>query len=139
MQPYYYVYRIGGEIPKVKHATQGEAQKEAERLAAQHPGRAFEILQCIGVSQTSKVSTFWADGFGPANKDDEGWIEWGGGLVPECPVPPGTLIDVKYRNGEAKTRLKAYINMPENDWDAGPCFWLDENRPGDIVAYRLSK
>lgn len=136
MQPYYYVYKIGGEIPKVKHATQGEAQEEAERLAAQHPGRVFEILQCIGVSQTSKVSTFWADGFGPANQDDEGWIEWGGG---ECPVPKGTLVDVQYRDGCPKFRLPANVENPENWSDAGPVFWLNEGIAGDIVAYRLSK
>lgn len=136
MQPYYYVYKIGGEIPKVKHATQGEAQKEAERLAAQHPGRVFEILQCIGVSQTSKVSTFWADGFGPVNQDDEGWIEWGGG---ECPVPNGTLVDVQYRDGSYKYKLHANVNDPKVWNDAGPAFWLNEEMAGDIVAYRLSK
>lgn len=126
MQPYYYVYKIGGEIPKVQHATQGEAQKEAERLAAQHPGRVFEILQCIGVSQTSKASTFWADGFGP----DEGWIEWDGG---KCPVPNGTLVDVKYRDGAKKLWLPAN-ELYGDGRDAGPVFWA-----GPIVAYRLSK
>jgi len=48
--------------PKLRHATLAEAQEEAERRAASEPGRVFEILKCVAISQTSKASTFWMDG-----------------------------------------------------------------------------
>ena len=68
MKPYYYVYALNYGGATVRHATIAEAQAEAERLAAKHPGRAFEILRCVGIAQTSKASTFWMDGEGPPEK-----------------------------------------------------------------------
>lgn len=65
MKPYFYVYRYGDKAPTVRHETLDEAQAEAERLAATHPGVQFEILQCLGFASTSKVSTFWNDGAYP--------------------------------------------------------------------------
>lgn len=68
MTPHYYVYCLTAGNPTVRHATLAEAQAEAERLAEKHPGRAFEILRCVGIAQTSKASTFWMDGEGPPEK-----------------------------------------------------------------------
>ena len=65
MKPYYYVNRVKGGKPTLKHATLYEAQKESERLAALYPGEAFEILMCIGITQTPKANTFWMDGLAP--------------------------------------------------------------------------
>jgi len=65
MKPYYYVYRVGHNIPKVKHATIESAHAEAMRLAEQHPGEIFEILQCLGITRTTTPQTFWMDGFQP--------------------------------------------------------------------------
>ena len=62
MKAYYYVYRYGHEAPSRRHETLLSAKQEAERLANQHPGSAFEILACLGFSQTSRANTFWADG-----------------------------------------------------------------------------
>ena len=67
MKPYYNILRIdGGREPKVKHATLEGAQAEALRLAGQHPGSAFEILQCLAIAQTSQPALFWNDGCEPA-------------------------------------------------------------------------
>lgn len=52
----------------------------------------------------------------------DGWIEWKGG---ECPVPDGTLVDLKYRNGEEEYELST------KDID-----WLHDQHPYDAVAYR---
>jgi hypothetical protein len=69
MKPYYKILRIdGGREPKVKHATLEGAQAEALRLAGQHPGSAFEILQCLAVAQTAEPSIFWCDGVVPPNE-----------------------------------------------------------------------
>lgn len=68
MTPHYYVYALNHGAPAVRHATLAEAQAEAERLAEKHPGRAFEILRCVGIAQTIKASTFWMDGEGPPEK-----------------------------------------------------------------------
>jgi hypothetical protein len=66
MSTYYYVYRVGyNHPPKVKHASLELAVKEAERLAAQHPGESFEVLQCLAVTRTITPHTFWMDGVTP--------------------------------------------------------------------------
>ena len=66
MKPHYYVYNAADRgLPKVRHDTLASARQEAERLAALCPGKAFEILKCVGFSQTSKANTFWMDGEEP--------------------------------------------------------------------------
>ena len=69
MKPYYYTFNRHNGIPTVKHDSLEIAQGEAERLAAKQPGQAFEILRCVGISQTSKASTFWMDGEEPPGED----------------------------------------------------------------------
>jgi len=64
MTSYYRVY--SNESTAAEHVeTLDQAQARAEELAAKHPGRAFEILRCVGISQTSNASTFWMDGEEP--------------------------------------------------------------------------
>lgn len=65
MKPYYYAAE---NIGLRKWDTLEEAQSEAERHAAKHPGRAFEILRCVGIAQCSQASTFWMNGEGPPEK-----------------------------------------------------------------------
>lgn len=65
MKPYYYVYRYEHRGPTARHGTIESAQKEAERLAEQHPESHFEILKCIGITKTTKAKTFWLDGEEP--------------------------------------------------------------------------
>lgn len=65
---------------------------------------------------------------------NEGWIEWGGG---ECPVEEGVLVDVKYRDGAIKKGLRALI--PNSGRSASRLFWIKDNLPTDIIAYRLHK
>jgi hypothetical protein len=65
MPPYYYVYRVGYGKPTIKHATLESATTESERLAGQHPGETFEILQCLGITRTITPQTFWMDGVTP--------------------------------------------------------------------------
>lgn len=72
---------------------------------------------------------------------NEGWIEWGGG---ECPVPCGTMVDVKHRCGAVSENQQAWpkhrkksdvmVNPLSN---AGQAFWRHENLVMDIIAYRL--
>lgn len=67
MRPYYRIYRVGSSSPMpVRHATPALAATEAERLAAQHPGDTFEVLQCLAVTRTTTPVTFWLDGCGPS-------------------------------------------------------------------------
>ena len=69
MKPYFYIYRADqSRAPKVKHATLAEAQAEAERLANQHPGSTFEILQCVAITRCTQANTFWMDGEQPQEK-----------------------------------------------------------------------
>ncbi len=62
------------------------------------------------------------------------WIEWKGG---ECPVPKGTLIDVRYRDGAEKSNIPAlYI---KDGRDASESFWENDAMAEDIIAYRVTK
>lgn len=63
MKPYYYVHRTDGHKATVKHNTLESAHRESLRLSEQHKGDTFEILMCIGITQTTKPSTFWMDEF----------------------------------------------------------------------------
>lgn len=61
-------------------------------------------------------------------KAERPWIKWEGG---ECPVPEGTLIDVKYRDGEKFKKVPAL--------GAYNYYWHHVGASDDIVAYRLAK
>ena len=50
MNSFYYVYKSGSEMPKVRHDDGVVALNEAKRLAALHPGARFEILRCVGIA-----------------------------------------------------------------------------------------
>lgn len=52
------------------------------------------------------------------------WIEWKGG---DCPVPVGTLVQVKFLDGDTDEQLSGDLR-----WD-----WLHDGSAGDIIAYRL--
>ena len=66
MKPHYYVYNSTDMgLPKVQHGSLASAREEAERLAGLCPGKAFEILKCVGFAQTAKANTFWMDGEEP--------------------------------------------------------------------------
>lgn len=72
-------------------------------------------------------------------KGDDGWMEWKGG---DCPLPKGTRVDVRLRDGS--TELSAYAWGRNDDVSrefkssyAGWAFWLDEGDECDIIAYRV--
>lgn len=73
---------------------------------------------------------------------NEGWIEWGGG---ECPVPCGTMVDVKHRCGDVSENQQAWPKFQRRESDvtvnqvskAGYAFWRHDNLSTDIIAYRL--
>lgn len=63
------------------------------------------------------------------------WIDWPGG---ECPVPTGTLVDVRYRDGEELFSLPA-DDLAPSCRDASFAFWRGGAQDNDIIAYRLHK
>lgn len=66
---------------------------------------------------------------------NEGWIEWPGG---ECPVPRGTLVDVKYLCGDVNRHIKA--GEPDSSGSIDTAFavrWSKLGAEYDIIAYRL--
>lgn len=67
---------------------------------------------------------------------NDGWIDWPGG---ECPVPRGTLVDVRYRCGRENNHVSAGISCDmggsDSDWCAED--WSHDNSGNDIIAYRL--
>lgn len=66
---------------------------------------------------------------------NDGWINWGGG---ECPVPIGTLVDVKYRCGDVNYHIKA--GEPDEIGSINSFLavrWSKIGAEYDIIAYRL--
>lgn len=66
----------------------------------------------------------------PAEKP---WIEWKGG---EMPVPEGTKVDVKFRNGVVEYSISAGLFGTGVRYAA--VNWWNNSRYYDIVAYRLA-
>lgn len=62
------------------------------------------------------------------------WIKWEGG---ECPVPEGTLIDVKYRDGYKQKGCPA--GYTSDEFMRRAIEWTHDGVNGDIIAYRLAK
>jgi hypothetical protein len=70
----------------------------------------------------------------PETQPSDDWIKWEGG---ECPVPKGTLIDVRYRGGQEVRNLPALDHSVKHAYVA--IDWSHEGFKGDIVAYRLAR
>ena len=66
----------------------------------------------------------------------EGWIQWSGG---EMPVENGTLIDVKYKNGETNLHISAGSPLIDNGSLSGKYAygWWSSESPWSITAYRM--
>ena len=88
------------------------------------------ILDLLAVYEKAAGVTCCSD------EEHSGWVEWEGGA---CPVSEGTMVDVKYRNGEEKPRLAALRIDRRYPNDASGAFWLHDGMNNDIVAYRLSE
>ena len=67
---------------------------------------------------------------------NDGWIEWSGG---ECPVEEGTLVDVRYRNGEENHHVGAGLSFCDtgSNPDLNAEDWSKDDTSSDIIAYRL--
>ena len=63
------------------------------------------------------------------------WIRNEGG----CPVERGTLVDVKYRNGEENFGLPALVDCNKLWRDASSEFWTLDGVSSDIEFWRLHK
>lgn len=68
-----------------------------------------------------------------AKPDADGWIEWKGG---ECPVADGTLVDVKYRDGEENIGVPA-MAISVAGRSRIDYVWGHIGSNSDITAYRL--
>lgn len=62
------------------------------------------------------------------------WIDWPGG---ECPVPTGTLVDVKWRDGRIDDGIPAKISHDLDSSKRNAISWQHYGNSHDIVAYRL--
>lgn len=67
---------------------------------------------------------------------NEGWIYWPGG---ECPVPTGTLVDVKWRDGRIDDGIPAKISHDLDSSKRNAISWQHHGNSHDIIAYRLHK
>lgn len=65
---------------------------------------------------------------------DGSWTQWNGG---ECPVPKGTMIDVRYRDGYIEENIPT-MESPVDDGRTAES-WDHLGSEADIVFYRLSQ
>lgn len=65
-----------------------------------------------------------------------GWISWGGG---ECPVPKGTPVMIRLRNGSEHGPFPALQVVAASGVDASSDFWIRDGYMVDIIAYRIVK
>ena len=65
-----------------------------------------------------------------------GWIDWGGG---ECPVPKGTPVMIRLRNGEEHGPFPALHPNAGFYVNAAGAFWRNDGYMVDIIAYRIVK
>lgn len=59
---FWFVWNEAGRSPKKKHTSEGEARKEAARLANENPGHEFVVLESVGSCRTNSV--IWEDHLG---------------------------------------------------------------------------
>lgn len=71
----------------------------------------------------------------PAQQAEPAWICWSGG---ECPVPDGTPVLVRYRNGCEAGPFPANEHLENRFDDAGPAYWKHDGISNDITAYRCA-
>lgn len=67
---------------------------------------------------------------------NDGWIDWGGG---ECPVPRGTLVDVRHRDSQAYPDRIGTPALVAGGHGATYHHWLHDGMRNDIISYRLHK
>ena len=64
------------------------------------------------------------------------WIEWGGG---ECPVPKGTPVMIRLRDGNEYGPFPALHPNAGFYVNAAGAFWRNDGYMVDIIAYRIVK
>lgn len=126
---------LSSEIETLKNDTEGRiaALRELQDLLAQ-------LEQAVrGVTlNTLTAEAQAAREYDVKEADADGWIPWDG-MERECPVPDGTPVIVKYRNGECKGPFPANKNSVAIGNDAGPAYWRHDNQSNDIIAYSVVK
>ncbi len=132
--------RVGvADIDPVKATSLKRRAKEVEQAAFQvWLARVRPIGDVESVQQQWEDSSDYVDlvedleepGQAPIAALGDGWINWYGG---ECPVAPGTVIEVRLREPDHCSA--------SSDYDfAHPtkcAFWRQDGLGNDIVAYRL--
>jgi hypothetical protein len=127
------------DVDPVKAASLKNRAKEVEQaafeiwLARVRPGGDVESVQ-----QQWEDSSDYADlmedleepGQAPAAALGDGWIAWYGG---ECPVEPGTAIEVRLREPDHCSASSGYDFAHPTKC----AFWRQDGLGNDIVAYRL--
>lgn len=55
MKQFWMVWNVGGCEPRYQHTSENNAIHEAERLAREHPGEAFVVLEAIHARKVSDM------------------------------------------------------------------------------------
>jgi hypothetical protein len=76
----------------------------------------------------------------PSVPNAETWLPWSSKGKPygSMPIAPGTLVDVRYRDGHALANLEAGKDTGPLYRDAEKRFWVQERHHSDIMFWRLA-
>lgn len=110
----------------------GQAAKKLEEAASTRNGDAFK-MEVLGAIVYCGMSVIHEQGESNPESD---WIEWGGG---ECPVPAGTPVMIRLRNGSEHGPFPALQVVAASGVDASSDFWIRDGHMFDIIAYRIVK
>lgn len=88
----------------------------------------MNLEQCLSSCNTPKQY----ESLSKNSQSNDGWIEWNGG---ECPVPKGTLVDLRYR----QKNYADSIGVPALEFGkrSEEDFWRHDYNGLDIIAWRL--
>lgn len=132
--------------PRATVAPATGSTPELVRLVKQAlPGFDYLLMTSSVSEEIVKQWKRWADdvtaaldatvtGSTPASSGEDEWLPWPGG---DCPVAEGTLVDVRYRDGEEKFNVPA--GTPVEGREANADYWENWNYRSDIIAYRIAQ
>lgn len=127
---FWVVWNPSRGIPQVRHATQAEAEAEADRLAAKQPGEEFIVLRAESVTKVEVPKPT------RVKLVVDGWILHDGKSNPD--LPEGTMLHRRYRSGRYSDSAGTSLEYPNGEsHDLFGANWVHRGSEFDVVAYRI--
>jgi hypothetical protein len=115
-----------------RNATTEAAERQATAL--ERIAESLDTIAALLAAPAALRGTGFQPTAEPPQADPYSWFPWSGGA---CPVPAGTLVDVRHRDGDEFLGVSAGDpdEVVAEDWSISD----KQSHPGDIIAYRIHK